>query len=237
MINVWWLKKPVEGNFGDLLTPHIFEYFKINYNYTKYNTQAISVGSIARHAVENMIVLGSGVLSVNDKLNPKANWRLVRGPYTRLLVLMQGGSCPQIYGDPALILPEIWDAAPKKYDIGIVPHLGDKLYVDQLYPSYHRIDITGQDVKSTNKSITECRFIISSSLHGIIAAHAYGIPAAWVKFGNRLEGDDIKFFDYYASVGLDCKKSTITDPDFTLPKINLRPQIKKIFEEVRNEFN
>lgn len=237
MINVWWLKKPVEGNFGDLLTPYIFDYFKINYNYTKYNTQAISVGSIARYATENTIVLGSGIISLYDRVNPNADWRLVRGPYTRLSVITYGGKCPEIYGDPGLLLSEFWKESSKKYDVGVVPHILDKNYVDEYYPEYHCIDLRGLNAKITNCAITECRSIISSSLHGIISAHSYGIPAAWVKFGDRLPGDDIKFFDYYASVGLECRKSTIDDPFFTLPKKNLIPDIKQIFERIRDEFN
>jgi hypothetical protein len=43
--------------------------------------------------------------------------------------------------------------------------------------------------------------IVSSSLHGLIIAHAYGREAAWLKFSDRPLGDDFKFRDYWASIG------------------------------------
>jgi len=50
-------------------------------------------------------------------------------------------------------------------------------------------------------AINTCRYVASSSLHGLIVANAYGIPAVWTTFADTLAGDDTKFFDYYESVG------------------------------------
>ena len=51
------------------------------------------------------------------------------------------------------------------------------------------------DVEKTTKEIMECETIISSSLHGVIVSHAYQIPAVWIKFSDKLSGDNVKFYD------------------------------------------
>lgn len=219
-------------NFGDTLTPKILNYFNIKYEYSD-KLEFISTGSVARHAESHTTVLGSGIMNSNEKLVPDACWKFVRGPYTRNRVLAAGGDCPAIYGDPGLLISLMCDESKKEYDIGILPHVADYDYVINEYKNYHVINLTTTDPFETVKEITKCRSIISSSLHGIICAHSYGIPAAWVRFGNRLKGDGIKFEDYYSSVGLSAELSTVSDPIFTIGKLNIDPIIN-IFNELKD---
>jgi hypothetical protein len=219
-------------NFGDTLTPKIFDYF--NLKYVNSNEHLIlSTGSIARHANSNTYVLGSGIISKNDKLVPNAKWLFVRGPYTRNRILFLGGSCPRIYGDPGLLLSLMVDESKKEYDLGIIPHVVDYDIVKEKYPSENIINLKTTDPFEVVKEITKYRRIISSSLHGIICAHSFGIPAAWCNFSYNLKGDNTKFEDYYSSVGLSAELSSIKDPIFKVPDhINTEPIIN-IFKNLK----
>lgn len=223
MYNAWWMTN--ENNYGDLLTPYILDYFNVSYRYTeaKY-ANIICVGSIISHAADSTLVLGSGLIKRKQKTNPNAAYKFVRGPLTRNRVIELGGQCPKIYGDAASLLPLFWSESSKEHDIGIVPHTYNYKEAKEKYPQYQIIDLT-EDPEVVTYEITKCKRIISSSLHGIIVAHAYDIPAAWVKFSTNLVGDDVKFYDYYASIGIDAKLSTVENPQYSLGKIDTTPII------------
>jgi hypothetical protein len=133
-----------------------------------------------------------------------AKFLAVRGPLTRARALQCGASCPETYGDPALLLPRLyWPVFKQGQGVGLVAHFSDR---PRLTSSLHAtnnlqlIDI--QDpIESVIDQIVSCQFIASSSLHGIIVSHAYGIPAVWVQFRPLPGGDGVKFDDYFRSIG------------------------------------
>jgi hypothetical protein len=226
---VWWISQG--NNFGDIITPEILKHYNINFfqekNYT--NSNLICVGSIIRRAVKNTLVLGSGILdSKREKLIPDADYKFVRGPYTRNKVLECGGNCPDIYGDPGLLLPKIYN--PKRvvnYKIGYVPHMVDYSIISSKFEN--TINLCNPNYKEVIDQITQCELIVSSSLHGIITAHAYNIPAAWAKSVVGFKGDNVKFYDYFASLNIDPIESTFECPKYLFPKSINTTQIEEIF--------
>jgi pyruvyltransferase len=88
--------------------------------------------------------------------------------------------------------------------LGIIPHFrdqGDRLLRRfQFKEDVRVIDILG-DIEETVDAVASCEAIVSSSLHGLIMAHAYGVPAAWIQLGDRVKGDGFKFRDYLRSIG------------------------------------
>jgi hypothetical protein len=225
LLHACWLTSPAPGNFGDILTPFILKHYGYNVKHIHWNNinqaDVICVGSIARLAVPGTIVLGSGIMNRNEKLCAAARWQWTRGPLTRSCILKNGGTCPDIYGDPALLLPRLYSGAKSvDHKIGIVPHHVDYKQVKQQFPDAYVIDLINADPQQVVNQITSCEKIISSSLHGIIAAHAYGIPAAWVKVSNKIKGDDSKFHDHYLSLGIEAQLSTVENPMFQLAKYN-----------------
>lgn len=233
MNKVYWGDSP--SNFGDVLTANLLDYFNIKYEHTNVPEDGTMyvIGSIARLATSGSTVLGSGMIRQNEKAEPTANWRFVRGPYTRLNILAQGGTCPEIYGDPALLLPMLCEESNKKYDIGIVPHYQHYRYYkfNPYYSNYRIINLVDNNPLKIAKEITKCKRIISTSLHGIICAHAFGIPAAHVKGVSKLHGDGSKFEDYYASIQTEHKISTVENPIYTDAKLPNLQNIIEIFKE------
>jgi hypothetical protein len=131
-----------------------------------------------------------------------------------------------------LLLPNFCEESKKEFDVGIVPHYVDYEYVKEKYQNYKIINVINSNPLEVAKEITKCRYIISSSLHGIIAAHAYNIPAAMVRFSNNLHGDGIKFVDYYESINAVLKESTVEDPIFTTANFDSSPLIN-IFNSLK----
>lgn len=232
MFKAWWMT--VDLNFGDMLTPYILDHFNISYEHIS-NPQGadlLCIGSIARRAENGTVVLGSGIMGIdNEELNPSANWRFVRGRYTRDKLIECGGNCPKIYGDAALLLPLLCAESKKEHKVGIVPHFVDYDLVKEKFPDYYIIDVISSNPLGVAKKITKCKSIISSSLHGIIAAQAYGIPAAWVNFSNNIKGNGIKFYDHFSSVGIDGELSNIESPKFMLGKYDTK-NIEEVFESL-----
>ena len=108
-------------------------------------------------------------------------------------------------GDPALLAPLIYIAkSEKKYTLGIIPHyLHYEETIKKLNSSEILIINLLDDIEKVIEDVYSCEKIISSSLHGIIIGHAYGVPSLWFRLSDgHIGGDDIKFADYFSSVEL-----------------------------------
>lgn len=200
-------------NYGDLLSKYLVE--KISGREVKWinpRKQAwyslnkkhyLAIGSILHHASNQSIVWGSGIIDRKHDV-PEADFRAVRGPQTRKFLNDLDIFCPEVYGDPALLLPRYFNPQiEKKYKIGIIPHYHDYNFVDENFKGEKDVlvvDLMTMDVEEVTRQLLECEKTISSSLHGLIVSHAYGIPSIWVKFSDKIFGDGIKYRDYLESV-------------------------------------
>ena len=201
MRTAWWAKAPKPGNLGDVLTPVVLAGLGLPVRWAALGTaQILAIGSIIRFAERHHTVWGSGVMRASDRPNPRARYLAVRGPLTREAVKLAGSDCPEVYGDPALLLPFFHnDPVEKVHDVGLVPHYRDlAFYRNAGLPTIS--PLTANPLKVVDQ-IRQCRSILSSSLHGVVIAHAYGIPAAWI-WTDRINGDGTKFRDHAAAVGV-----------------------------------
>lgn len=201
----------VPHNLGDDLNFVLFDSSGkrfVNYRQTflKNKINYLCIGSIIEsYADQFSIIWGSGAMHGNAKLKHKPLKVLaVRGPLTRKYLIEQGIDCPEIYGDPALLLPRIYNKEVlKKYKVGIIPHITDLSLkqVNDLSSDYKIIRLDKYRLwTDVIDEIRSCEFIVSSSLHGLIISDAYNIPNIWVEFKPLNGGNRFKFFDYFASV-------------------------------------
>ena len=195
-------------NWGDIvsypLVKTISQSEKVEKTNDRVSGKLIVVGSVLQHLNQGDLVWGGGCIDQNHISARPEKVFAVRGPLTRHELLSKGIDCPPIYGDPALLMPYITDYKRKepKYKYGLIPHYADE-YEPQVENLKNKgvkiIDICG-GLEKFIEDIMDVEFILSSSLHGLIAADAWGIPNARVIIKGTLYGRHFKFIDYCLSV-------------------------------------
>jgi|GEM_PF-831972 len=181
---------------------HIINIFRSKREMLLYKPVYLTVGSIIRFSKPNNAVWGSGIMNKNDIIKG-GRFYAVRGFKTIERLKQLNLQYPSVVGDPALLLPLIYKPSnPKKYKLGIIPHFVDYEYVKNNFSTNDIliIDLLNGNIEETINQIYSCEYTVSSSLHGLIVSHAYKIPSIWCKISDKLQGDDIKFYDYFSSV-------------------------------------
>lgn len=243
-----FFEKKEQENYGDMLSAQIVSWVS-GKEISFYNAPTkkkswfkkpylMAIGSIMNYTQPKAMVWGSGIISRKDQFS-NATFCAVRGPLSRKRILELGYSCPEVYGDPAILLPEYYQPdVEKKYEYGFIPHYVDQDIVSQWYDDDKDItvlNLINDDILYTTDRILECKKVISSSLHGVIVAQAYGIPAVWVQFSDKLSGDNVKYDDYFLSVGMTPYKPLFIDHKITMQsyeelfsKVAIVPDVQKI---------
>lgn len=241
----YWTKRI---NLGDALAPVIYEWMLKRYNIAGLNGKSakdrvvhlMTVGSIVNMSEFDAAVWGSGVLSVDvlKEIYEKSQYRkldirAVRGPITRAILQNAGYTVPDIYGDPGILMPLIYKADKQGTEVPytIIPHYLDiEKCVSQ---GYEYLDIRTADYKSFIDQVVKSKLIISSSLHGIILAEAYGIPSVLL---NYQEIDMLKYFDYYFSTGRrSVKVASSIEEALEMDPMPL-PELSKMRKDLLNSF-
>ena len=235
----WVNRGPVRDNWGDFIAPELVRRLSgkqvvnqrdvINLGGKPvYTTIGSMLGTID---TPKAIVWGTGFVDTASTLQTRpAQVCAVRGPRSRQKLLDAGVDCPEVFGDPALLAPMFWKPADaKRHKIGVIPHFRDYGMdtANRLgtFDGVTVINISG-GLDQVVKEITACDFIVSGSLHGLVCADAYGVPAAWIQFSDAAFGDGFKFRDYLDSVGGRRRDPLLVDGTTTLA------QLEDLYEEV-----
>ncbi len=208
-------------NWGDIIAPSLIKGLgggERPVTNDRKGVKFVSIGSVMSQVGRGDWVWGTGSIELNERLDwsiADAEILAVRGPRTRERLIRMGLDVPSVFGDPALLAPLVWDEEVSvTHDWGIIPH-----YIDLDNPLIPLLEQRG--VKLVNilagedefvRELRSCQRVVSSSLHGLIAADAWGIPNARIILSDRIRGGDFKFIDYAESVNRkDWEGARITD--------------------------
>ena len=168
-----------------------------------------AIGSILLMGHQNTTVWGTGMPFEPSKIRGlfhnrycrKLDIRAVRGPLTRQTLLKLGHECPEIYGDPAILMPLIYTPKRREKIINrlIIPHFSMENMAAADQDCGQILSMKTNDYQYVIDTICSSEVVISSSLHGIILAEAYGVPAIF--FQDRPERFNYKYADWYLSTG------------------------------------
>lgn len=190
------------NNFGDLLGPlvvhRVHKRLALGRPLTR-SPRLLAVGSIMRLAEPGDVVWGAGI---NGKRLDTVQFatvdaRAVRGPQTARVLRSFGNDVPDTFGDPALLIPHLWTDEELRIErdtggVVLMPNYNDV----KLWPA-GAIDPRG-DPEERIRLIASATRVVASSLHAIVIAEAYGIPAVLVASSRELP---FKYQDYYEGTG------------------------------------
>ena len=208
------------GNFGDEISKFIIGNLINNEKYnlvtnmpcndSKY-INIIGIGSYIQCAPNNCTIFGSGIRT-NPPIEPQKhnysnlNVKAVRGPLSKEFLSKKNIYVPDIYGDPALLLPLFYKPmflSNLQNKIGIIPHISNyNLYSNQNIPDKFKLICPYDKWETVINEIYSCKYIISSALHGLICSDAYNKPNIWLNEFKLNEGE-FKFKDYFLSQNRD----------------------------------
>lgn len=199
----WWNTQrrfkviPRRLNVGDALSPYIVRAVmqELGVGLSSRGNKLLAIGSVMNHARNGDVIWGTGFNSTkpSDAYSfTDLDVRAVRGPVTRDFLARRGIKAPNVFGDPGILASKyIPGSIEKKYDYTFIPHISES-------PTKYRADRvleTKGSVLNFISELTKSKLVLSSSLHGVILAESYGIPAILVINDNG-EGIE-KYHDYY----------------------------------------
>lgn len=157
---------------------------------------------------QSATIWGSGVQFRLSKLasffqkisRRKLDIRAVRGPLTRQVLMEYGHHCPEVYGDPAILMPLLYQPqVEKKHEKLVIPQFFHERSFREEHPNERMVSMNTDDYKFVIDEIASSKFVYTSSLHGIILSETYGVPAVF--FRGLDKKVDFKYRDWYESTG------------------------------------
>ena len=215
----WWKYSEQRGNFGDELGPVLCRSLsgRVPVHADLNSSPLVTIGSLlAPHLAKGCQwsefsghVWGTGRMyqePIVDLMRAKVH--AVRG-YLTLSRIRCDHRDRVVVGDPGLLASRFAKDFQKTHLLGIIPH-----WSQCDHPAFHSLRGSAdvrfisplEPVQTVIDNTAKCRFVIASSLHGLILADALRIPNLWIQpmppGKNAKEVGEFKFYDYYSAFEL-----------------------------------
>jgi len=236
-----------DHNLGDYLSEVVVEYFLEKKGLSlsskvEEKKHLYAIGSILLMGYQDATIWGSGLPFApswlrsipHKKVFRKLDIRCVRGPLTQKRLAALGHKCPDVYGDPAVLMPLIYNpqAVKKTQEFVIIPHFSQEANLRKKYSDACVVSMRTSDYESVIDSICSAKKVVSSSLHGIILAESYGVPAVY--YSDRPELYNFKYEDWYASTDREfCVRGIDSAIECIAPSV---PDITHLQQNLINSF-
>lgn len=211
-------RRPEETNFGDAISlPLVARITGRDVVWSEVEgADIVAIGSVLQRVTDRrwyrplrlrfgpVAVWGTGFVRDGAAVSPRfLDILALRGPRTAARAPFAAG-VP--LGDPGIALPAVFAPKPDRACTwAIVPHVTDMDHPDvarlaAANPGARVISLRDAP-EAVLSAIAGAEALVSSSLHGLVAADALGIPNWRIRLGDRIVGGDFKFLDYAGGVG------------------------------------
>lgn len=214
----WRAKRSQHGNFGDEITiPILDRLFGIEaLPVGLKHAELLGAGSILEFYAwrigrppawkrllwpRDLHVWGTGTLFDQHEISwpQRLRFHALRGALTAERV----GVTSIALGDPGILSSRLIRRPEKDRHVAAIPHFVDKRNLPAV-PKHWRVVDPEQPVDDVLTQIASAELVVSSSLHGLIAADSFGIPCVWISFlGGQPDSPTHKFLDYASARGRD----------------------------------
>jgi len=251
----WW--RGSFPNFGDELSPLIFEHFSGSApeHLHPYKSRILKtpnymlIGSIIGHAGPNTTVRGAGILHSSESVSRKAQVEGIRGFLTEKKLSPRQSKSSSFVGDPALMLPVLFNLGRvvRRKGYAVVRHVRDFGIPLQLGESVSELSlaVSGRSqISEFLHDLTRYSGVITSSLHVFIACNVFQIPSAYVNFSlspeDSISPRSVKFRDFLSATGDELPLPNTIPPfiDVTMiePLLQRPIQVENKISQINNVF-
>lgn len=206
-------KDRAEANLGDELSPLVVDWMCARFGFKRdkhinETRHLYAIGSILLMGHQNATVWGTGLPYrpffskgfPHRSMFRELDIRCVRGPLTRSVLRRLGHECPEVYGDPAVLMPMIYKPRPlESREVVFIPHYSKEHEMIKVVGEENIVSMRTDNYSGVIDKICSAKKVVSSSLHGIILAESYGIPAIFLQ--DRPDALSFKYEDWYSSTG------------------------------------